>query len=237
MARRHDGVVIRRQQLLFIAVFIGLFAVMAFAASRQQPELNGAWHTLTNVTMTHASGPDVGKGNLTSVDGNMNGIIDNAEFAQDSLKVGGLTPSATAISKGCVVADTASTIGCGTTGNSCTGYVALDLRIGGENICADGDGCFYRIIRYNAATGAPSNIYHASPYAFFQDASTSIWIDFDERTGTNGGGVTRFVNWRTSSGTQLLEAYDDQSGVEASVDQLSIRDLDSTRAFKFVFCD
>ena len=238
--KAHDGVVIRRQQLLFISVFVGLFALMAYGASLQQP-ITGAWHTLENVTMTHASGPNAGKGNLTSVDGNQNGIIDNAEFAQlaeDSRQLTGISGSQ--FSKGCVVADT------GTGGNSFTGWSAVDLRISSENICADGDGCTYRIVRYNAncasctpTTFTPENVYYASPYAFFQFPDNK-WIDFDEKTGTNGDGTyTRITRWPASATlypNPWLEVKDDTAAENTNY-QLSVNDNQNNHAFVFTMCD
>ena len=234
MVRRHDGLVLRRQQLLFIAVFVGLFAVMAFAASLNV-DTRFPYHALENISASPT--------NQTSVDQNQNrkiDVADNADFAANAGSLAGLAPGANAISKGCVVADT------GTGGNSFTGWSAVDLRINNENICADGDGCTYRIVRYNAncasctpTTFTPENVYYASPYAFFQFPDNK-WIDFDEKTGTNGDGTyTRITRWPASatlSPNPWLEVKDDTAAENTNY-QLSVNDNQNNHAFVFTMCD
>ena len=215
---------------------------------------NEAFHTLQLISKS--------ANNPSTVDRNSDGVIDLAEnamwagvakLANDSNSVSGFVPSSQVLSKGCVVVDT----GLSANGDAFVGFLPLDLRIsstlsgnpvGGqpaltvENICSDGDGCTYRVMRYKNTV--PTHLFSGGVNSFWQmpistgpgRISTSDWVDQGNTVGTNGGGQTRFVNWAPTAGPGM-EIYDDHPNAEMNPDMISINDMDTSASFMVSFCD
>jgi len=199
---------------------------------------------------------------MISVDSNADGRIDNADyarwagvsaFANDSNSVQGFLPAPNVINKGCVIADTGLQSG----GDSFRGGISLDLRInntvisqiGGnppsimENICEDGDGCTYNVIKYSKSAGAPNNVFSNSPRTFFQfprSTTAAWWIDAGGNTPVSANGDSikvQIISWAGGAGNNWLDIHDDDSAVETSVDKLTITDRDNSNSFIVYFCD
>lgn len=196
-----------------------------------------------------------------SVDSNGNGIIDTAEysrwagvsaFSNNTNSLQGILPTSNVIDKGCVTLDT-SNLG----GDAFVGSAPLNLTIsntitfsiGGnppsinENICEDGNGCSYNMIRYSQSAGTINQIqsgnsryYHQLPRV----GGIANWMDATgPNTGNNGDTAKSiFVGWNSPAGSNWLDIADDDSAIlETSPDYWSVQDYDGSRSFIVTVCD
>lgn len=172
---------------VLIVIAIGLMINLSIGQSNQPlwqggvPTLwtmpaNSPSHPLQYIS-THWNSP------AQTVDANVDGLIDKANWAQfsnlalyanNSERLQGLTPSNNIWSKGCFFVDTGSF----STGDSWQGYTTLILNTSDdtqwfnpstgqgkitdgrpfENICGDGDGCTYSAVAYRSSQNSITNI-------------------------------------------------------------------------------
>lgn len=102
---------------------------------------------------------------------------------------------------------------------------ACDLKINGENVCADGDGCVLRAVMTDSSSVRDLN----SVYLF--QISGGQWRS-DKGSGINGD----------SSATSIVTAdqgaiYDDTSGTETSSDSVTGKNTGSGKTFHAIICD
>ncbi len=253
----HDGVVLRRQQLLFLAVFLSLFALLAYAASLSvDPRF--PYHALQNISRTPAD--------PASVDQDRDGRIDLAENASRADAATAVTfhlpgtfgypnfnlsANRTALSAGCLVLDTGSG-----TSDTPTGWYLVNLTFARDgyddayhtypalHLCADGDGCTYNVVSYTTGPSnkVPQGIYGNGNYYFMQQATSGgaivDWVASNSGgspTGRNGNGAQE--NIASSSGNWVLA--DDYLGSPTENDQyhFSFNDQRSDRSYWVTICD
>ena|SRR3989338_2926997 len=114
-------------------------------------------------------------------------------------------------------------------------YVTISLIKNGRNICADENGCSYRITSNTA--GGPIDYVKNYPVLFTQ-FSNNIWLDSaGNQIGINGDGTEKTFNLGWASAELLDDHPSGTAPTENSVDALTFRDNNNARGFSIVICD
>ncbi len=208
-----------------------------------------AYHELQNISSNFPSG------NMTSIDSNTNGIVDNSEIANKALIAD------SALNPVCISADTGYVIPNPSTGLGSvawTGDITIGLKINGKNLCEDINGCSVHSIEYFAPAtfvggGAQTNsedpnqvfdnyLYQSSTPSTNMGGGGPIkpWGRDGGIRGFNGdGGVTNILTIGTAPSFRLV---DDLFGVGTTVTDMSpdlwvLRDFSPTTAYRILVCD